>query len=125
MTGQHKTKLKKNGFSMVEVLIALLLLGLVGGGIMAVLANSSSHTITADVRATAESIARSQLESIKGQAYDTTSPYTYSKIDFSLFRGPWDTSIAVTLKATGLQKISVTVIHDGQPVLTLEGYKSP
>jgi Tfp pilus assembly protein PilV len=107
------------------VLIALLLLGIVGSGFLAVLANSSSHTINADVQATAESIARSQMESIKGQAYDATAPYTYAKIDFTLFGGSWDTSITATLKATGLQKISVTVIHDGQNVLTLEGYKSP
>lgn len=110
---------------MVEVLIALLLLGIVGGGLMGVLANSSSNTITADVRATAESIARSQLESIKDEDYKT-DPTTYTTINLTPFGGnpPWNVSIIGELRGAGLQQITVTISHNGQTVIALDGYKS-
>jgi len=111
----------KAGFSMVEVLIALMLLGIVGIGFLMVLANSSAHTITADVRATAESIARSQMESIKSETDYQTDASLYSKI--ALPPG-WDVDISGETKGSGLQKITVAVTHNGQNILTLEGYKS-
>ncbi|MDV2989698.1 MAG: prepilin-type N-terminal cleavage/methylation domain-containing protein [Dehalogenimonas sp.] len=132
----NKIKLKKNGFSMVEVLIALLLLGTVGLGFLAVLANSSSHTLNADVRATAESIARSQMEYVKAQPYDGSNPPVYlvdtTKFDATI----WQITITGerldprgdgTGNDDGLQKITITVEYyrggSWDDVVVLEGYK--
>ena len=118
----NRIKNKKNGFSLVEVLIALLLLGTVGLGFMGILANSSAHTFTADIRATAESIARSQLENIKSESNYQTDASLYPKIEMP--GDEWDVIITGETKGFGLQKISVTVTHAGDEVLTLEGYNS-
>jgi prepilin-type N-terminal cleavage/methylation domain-containing protein len=119
-TRAKMNKIKKNGFSLVEVLIAIMLLGLVGGGFMAALANSSRYTLNADVHATAESIARSQMESIKDQDYETD----FAQYDPIVVPVGWEIEIDGVQKGNGLQKIVVTVKHKDVEVLFLEGYKS-
>ncbi|ADJ26515.1 GspI/GspJ family type II secretion system protein [Dehalogenimonas lykanthroporepellens BL-DC-9] len=136
MTSLVQIKPKKNGFSMVEVLIALLLLGTVGLGFLAVLANSSSHTLNANVRATAESIARSQMEQVKAQPYNGSNPPVYP-VDTTKFDAAiWQVTITGerldprgdgTGNDDGLQKITVTVQYNRSgtwtDVVVLEGYK--
>jgi prepilin-type N-terminal cleavage/methylation domain-containing protein len=134
-SGINRIVKKKNGFSMVEVLIALLLLGIVGFGFLEVLANSSAHTLNADVRATAESIARTEMEYVKSLPYNgTNNPPTYTpqapptvswQIVVTAVRlDPKDDG---TLNDDGIQKITVVVQHDKGgtwvDVITLEGYK--
>jgi len=84
--------LKKNekGFSLIEVVIALLLMGIIGVALLIGLATASKAIFIADERATAESLARSQMEYVKNQAYITAADYdagvpgsgevTYTKI---------------------------------------------
>ena len=69
--------MKKNekGFSLIEVVIALLLLGIIGVALLSGLATASMALVIADERATAESLARSQMEYVKNQAYITAAPY--------------------------------------------------
>ncbi len=85
----------------------------------------------ADERATAESLARSQMEDIKKQAYDgVTSPPQYRP----LLDIPAGYAIDVTAQRLdprgdgdgnddGIQKITVLVSHYSKGVITLEGYK--
>lgn len=68
----------EQGFTMVEVLIALALTGLTVVCFLAALTTVSKSTITADEHSTADSLAVSQMEYILGQGYDdTTSPPEY------------------------------------------------
>lgn len=69
--------MKKNekGFSLIEVVIALLLLGIIGVALLSGLATASMALVIADERATAESLARSQMEYVKNQDYKDADIY--------------------------------------------------
>jgi prepilin-type N-terminal cleavage/methylation domain-containing protein len=62
------------GFGLIEVLIALAILGVVAVAFLTALTTASTALILADERTTAESLARSQLESVKDQPYNPTPP---------------------------------------------------
>lgn len=68
---------------MIEVVIAIALIGIIGVAVMSALATASIALIIADERATAESLARSQMEYVKDQGYNATQPggeVIYTKI---------------------------------------------
>jgi len=130
-----KTKRKERGFTFVEVLIAILLISIVGLGIFTALAFSSRHTLNADVRATAESIARSEMEYIKSLPYDGINnppQYTPQTMANLGMNSSWTISTAFarldpkadgTGNDDGIQKIAVTVFYKGTSVLIVQGYK--
>lgn len=60
------------GLTLVEVLIAIALIGIVSVAIFGALSTSSKTVYLADERTTAESLARMQMEHIKGQGYNST-----------------------------------------------------
>ncbi len=141
----------ERGFSLVEVLIALLILGIIGAAFLSGLATASKALVTADERATAESLARSQMEYVKNQDYDTApdgGEATYDKIDdipegytiWSINRAgdpvngdddddiigvPWDSENNQPVTTDdGLQRIKLVIKHhNDKVVLTLEDYK--
>ncbi len=141
-------RLMKNerGFTLIEVMIAIALMGIIGIALLSGLATASRGLFTADERATAESLARSQIEYIKKQDYDEYWNYTVSTSQRSSSDQPswWDADnppflspeyvdYSATINATaieaGLQRIRVTVYHNLEEVTTtgdytLEGYKA-
>jgi prepilin-type N-terminal cleavage/methylation domain-containing protein len=126
---------KQRGFGLVEVIIALGLLGVIGIAFLTALATSSTAIIVSDKHATAESLARSEMEFVKSQNY-SGEPWSY-KLTSESATSPtippewWDPSrflpdgyehYTATVEATlldpmedgngnddGLQKITVTV----------------
>jgi prepilin-type N-terminal cleavage/methylation domain-containing protein len=71
------------GFTLIEVVIAIAILGTIAITFLGALSTSSLALITADQRATAESLARSQMEFVKNQGYNSTlvgGQATYPKI---------------------------------------------
>ena len=64
--------MKKNekGFSLIEVVIALALLGIIAIAVLSGLATASIALIIADERTTSESLARSQMEYVKNCSYE-------------------------------------------------------
>ena len=72
------------GFTLIEVLIALALFAIIAIVFAGGLATASRAVLIADVRTRAESLARTQMESIKEQDYveATASPWqvTYESI---------------------------------------------
>lgn len=113
-------RLVKNekGFTLIEVVIALLLLGIIASGFLMTLSTATKAILVADERTTAESLARSQMESIKEQPYAGTYSIIATPSDYEIV-----SPITVSELQVGLQKITVTVNHDGEPVITLEDYK--
>ncbi len=109
----------EKGFSLIEVMIAIALLGIIGVAILGALATASNAMFVADERATAESLARSQIEYIKNQPY--AGSYTPEPISDE-YEG-YLVTIADELIEIGLQKITITIEHHGEEVITLEGYK--
>jgi len=120
----------EKGFSLVEVVIAIGVLAIVAATIVTYFAWSFRVFGYVDVKATAESLARSQMEYIKAQPYSENG--TYTRIDLGSFPGydiPWPPSVDNV--TSGLQKITVTVIRtyfeepgeQRTENVTLEGYK--
>ena len=120
--------MKKNekGFSLIEVVIALALLGIIGVALLSGLATASKCIYIADERATAESLARSQMESVKEQTYRVVG--SYAIIDPSTLGYPASYAIDLAVDPLagvlgGIQEITVTVSHYGNVIITLENYK--
>jgi prepilin-type N-terminal cleavage/methylation domain-containing protein len=124
------------GFSMLEVVIAIALLGIIAVSILASLQTAALALISVDRRATAESLARTQMEYVKFSEYDINleedhplyglDPQIQSTLppDFSV------ETTAIRLNKDenpndddGIQQITVTVSYQDRVVVTLEDLK--
>jgi prepilin-type N-terminal cleavage/methylation domain-containing protein len=114
---------RSGGFTLIEVLIALALVGIIAIAFLSALSTASMALITADERATAESLARSQMEYVKNQEYIDYSEPDHEDYDKITNTEGFDIDLLVESIQTGLQKITVTVSRDGKQIITLEDYK--
>jgi len=122
-----KLKGNETGVTLIETVVALAILSLIAVAFASGLATAAKATIIADEQATAESLARSQIEYVKAldYVYDATE-YSPAPIpdgeDYSGYSAMID---AEPLHDTddGIQKIAVTIEHNDKQVITLEGYK--
>ena len=113
----------QKGATLIEVVISILVLGIVGAAIVNSFQWSFGVFGYVDRKATAESVARSQWEYVKTQAYSAN--FAYDILDAGSY------SIAMTdneTVASGKQRMEYTVTSpaqaDGHKVtVTLEGYK--
>ena len=81
------------GVGLIEVLIALAILGIVAVAFLGGLSTSLKAVFISDERSTAQSLAQSQMEYVKSQAYSIDSwSYTVSTSDRSSSNNPswWD-----------------------------------
>ena len=117
----------ERGFSLIEVLVALALLGIIAVAFLGGLATASKAIFIADERATSESLARSQMEYVKNLTYEYEA--TEYDIDPNLSLDGYTLSVAVDPlhePDKGIQEITVTVIHNynnDKEVIILEDYK--
>lgn len=114
----------EKGFSLIEVVVALAILGIIGAAFLGGLATASRSIYIADERATAENLARSQMEHVKEQSY--LSGGGYEIVDLSTYPASYSVSVASNPLAGalgGIQEITVTVNNDGNPIITLVDYK--
>jgi len=110
----------EKGFSLIEVLIALALAGIIAVGFLSSLATVSAVTITTDERETAWNLAKTQMEYVKDQAYATS----YATAPIPDEYGGYTATIDVeSLHDPSIQKITVTIERHGEEITTLEGYK--
>lgn len=129
------------GLSLVEIVIALGILGIIAIIFLSSMSSSSIATFVADERTTAESLARTEMEYIKTESYQTGAPWTY---ELPATPPSWDVShalpsgyagysvnVTATLPPThfydqGIQVVTVSVYHDDpvNPVVVLEGFKA-
>jgi prepilin-type N-terminal cleavage/methylation domain-containing protein len=65
----------EKGFTLIETIIALALLGVVAVAFLGALVTASNAFTITDEHATAESLARSQIEYLKNQPYKEATPY--------------------------------------------------
>jgi prepilin-type N-terminal cleavage/methylation domain-containing protein len=111
-----------SGFTLIEVLIALALVGIIAIAFLSALSTASIALITTDERATAESLARSQMEYVKNLDYDPAGNYT-AEIPPEYEDAGYSATIDADELQEGLQKITVIVSRDDKEVITLEDYK--
>jgi len=113
----------QKGTTLIEVLIAIALLGMIAVPFLTALSTSSRALIIADERTTAESLIRSEIEYVRSQEYNATGNYT-DIADADIPVG-FDVYLAnVTELGLGLQEITVTVKRDGEVVLITSTYKA-
>lgn len=67
----------QKGQSLIEVLIALAILGIVAVSFLTALAMASTAVIVSDEQTTAESLARSELEYVRSQTF-SANPWSYA-----------------------------------------------
>ncbi|MEN8615262.1 prepilin-type N-terminal cleavage/methylation domain-containing protein [Dehalogenimonas sp. THU2] len=89
MAAVNKIKLKKNGFSLIEVIIAMAILVIIGSAFLGALYTGIKATELANLRTTAESIGRSQIEYLKRpNTYDAISPYDVDSVTLKYSTSP-------------------------------------
>ena len=131
-----KLKGSETGVTLIETLVALALIGIISVAFLSGLATAAKATFIADERATAESLARSQIEYVLSQGYITNpGPGAYEEIetpdnsnyDVEIYATPIDPvtgePIIPPSEDEGIQKITVTVTRGGKTVLTVDAYK--
>ncbi len=126
------------GFALTEAIVSVGLIGLIAAVFITGLSNMYRADLIAKQQAVAESLARAQVESIKGHDY-----ISYATVDHDVYEliNNTDTSPDYTITASvvpvdpstglaldpgvdhGLQLITATVSRDGQTLLTLSDYK--
>jgi hypothetical protein len=114
-------KRSQQGIGLVETLVAVAILGTAIVTFITALSTGAISVGENGQETTAQRLAQSQLEYTQNLAFDLTGAYP-------VIAAPAGYSLALTAgSVTGtdvnLQKITVTVLHDGANVFTVSGYK--
>ena len=109
----------EKGSTLLEVLVALALLGIVSVLFLSGVANSSTARVTADERVSAKILAESLIDDLKKQDFDSSYNITIP----SEFAG-YSANLTVESLANGcIQRLTIVIEHLDSDVLTLESYK--
>ncbi len=118
---------RESGVTLLETVVALAILGTIAVTFLGGLVTTSRAAFTVDERATAESLAQSQME------WAQNADYVYSATEYSPAPIPSskdyiDYAAAIAAEPldspdAGIQKITVTVNRSGEQVFILESYK--
>ena len=100
----------QTGVGLVEILVAVAILGVIGIGFLQALTNTVNGTEFHEVKVTASSLAQSQVEYIKSQAY-AADPVSY--VEISPLPPGYEIDIDVVEDEVGKQEVTVTVYHQG------------
>jgi prepilin-type N-terminal cleavage/methylation domain-containing protein len=121
----------EKGFSLLEVMLAIALIGIIAVAFLIALAGASRAISIADERATAESLARTQMEYVKNQAYIDYSVSGHEQYEEITPPSGYDVELTVVLPDPendgtgdddGIQRITITVYHHDKPIITSEDY---
>ncbi len=115
----------ESGTTLMETVVALAVLGIIAVAFLGGVVTTSRAAFTVDERATAESLARSQMEWAKSASYNATG---YSPAPIPSGKDYINYSANITVEPLpgtddNIRKITVTVKHSDKQVFTLEGYK--
>ena len=116
----------EKGFSLIEILVAVAILGLVAVTFLSGLATVIKGTVISNEQAIAESLVRVEAEYVKGcdyQPYPSVYPVNPELTIPSRWNIPQPTVELVHATDDGIQKVTITAEHDGEAILSIEIYK--
>lgn len=108
------------GTSLIEVLAALALLGIIGVTFLGALATSSNARLIADEHASARILAESHIEYIMKQTYAFSYDPMPAPAEYPGYSAVIDID---NLRNGNIQKITITIRHHDRDIETLESYK--
>jgi prepilin-type N-terminal cleavage/methylation domain-containing protein len=119
----------QKGFGLVEILVALAILGVTAVGYMSALATSTRTAAKTDQMDTGRAIAQTVMEYVKKHSFSASgSYYDQTDIDDMLSEYPGYTvdinAPAAPERDSYIQKITVTVYYNSQTVTTLDDCKA-
>jgi prepilin-type N-terminal cleavage/methylation domain-containing protein len=110
----------ERGVSLIETLIAIALLGIIGGSLMSGMMGIYKATPIASEQDIGKRLAQSQLESILEMPY----AISYSPAPIPAIYPEYTADIATDpFRDSSIEKITVTILHQDKEVATLEAYK--
>ena len=118
--------INEKGFSFLETILALAILGLVAVAFLSGLGTSVKASMTTQERAVAESLARTEIEYIRNCTYEYDTDYYDVNPAIDIPEG-WSMAPPVVEPVhetdDGIQKVTVGVKRNGETVLSLFIYK--
>ena len=118
--------LNEKGFSLLETIAALALFSLVSFAFLTGLFTLTKATVTTKDRAIAENLARNELEYVKNLSYQYGAEEYEVNPDLDI-PASWNVTPPVVELVNetddGVQRVTVTVERNGEPVLSLFTYK--
>ncbi|MDD2251593.1 MAG: type II secretion system protein [Dehalococcoidales bacterium] len=137
---------EQRGFTFIEVLVGVAIMGMIVAAFMLALATAFKANTLADIRTTADSLARAQMEYIKSLDYSESYIIPSARISEWENKGYevyWldnteaepveylinqeNTTLTPPLVpgyAEGLQQVTIRIKRAGENIITLEGYKA-
>ena len=119
---------EERGFTLIEVLISIVLLGLITASLAFGLGSASKGLVHNDSRQTAKNLAETQLEYIKNQpyalAYDTSAitPTAGYIVSCAVHSGT-ESAYFNPIRDVNIQLIIITITGPGNVTYTLKDYK--
>jgi type II secretion system protein I len=117
---------KQQGFTIVELLVAMSILGIVAVGFLNALTSSSQAAVKAERMDAGRVIAESQMEWVKSQSFSSTGNYTSNSSLMTQYPGYTVTIAAETAaqRDSSIQKVTITVSHSGKVITRLQDCKA-
>ena len=113
---------RSKGLTLVEIIIAIALIAIIGVAFLGGLSNAMFSLHIADVRTTAESLARSEMEYHKSRGYGAA---VEAESEPPGYEGNYTIRATSEIIEDGLEQIELTVVHHERgDVVTLVGYRA-